>query len=122
MKVTRFDHASVNIHGAVEETQKFYAEFLGLEPIPRPENLRIPGAWYRVGDAQIHVIGVESDGRPGNPVGPHYAVRVEDLEAAIREIEAAGLEHLRLGEGRSSQVWITDPAGNTIELQQDPDC
>ena len=121
MKVTGFSHASVNVHGAVEETLKFYREFLGLEPLERPANLRIPGAWYAAGNAQVHLIGAADDGRPGNPIGPHYAVLVEDLEAAVREIEAAGLEYLRIGEDRESQVWITDPAGNTIELQQDPD-
>ena len=38
------------------------------------------------------------------------------------ELEAAKIEFLRIGEGRDAQVWITDPAGNTIELGQDPDC
>ncbi len=121
MKVTGFSHASVNVHSTVDQTRKFYAEFLGLEELPRPESLRIPGAWYRVGDAQLHLIGAEDDGRPGNPIGPHYAVLVENLEQAIEEIEEAGLDYLRIGEDESSQVWITDPAGNTIELQQDPD-
>jgi catechol 2,3-dioxygenase-like lactoylglutathione lyase family enzyme len=105
----------------VEETLKFYREFLGLAELERPANLSIPGAWLQAGEAQIHLIGAKDDGRPGNPIGPHYAVLVEDLEQAVREIEAAGLHFLRIGNDRSSQVWITDPAGNTIELQQDPD-
>ena len=120
MKITGFSHASVNVHGAVDETLKFYREFLGLAELTRPENLRIPGAWYQAGDAQIHLIGAEDDGRRGNPVGPHYAVLVDDLEAAVAEIEAAGLRYLRIGDDRTGQVWITDPSGNTIELQQDP--
>lgn len=119
MKVTRFDHASINVHGKVEETLKFYAEFLGLGEIPRPAALQIPGAWFRAGDAQVHLIGAENDGRRGNPIGPHFAVRVADLDQAVREIEAAGLKYLKLGEGAQRQVWITDPAGNTVELQQD---
>ncbi len=121
MKVTGFSHASVNVHGVVEETLKFYREFMGLGELERPANLRIPGAWLQAGEAQIHLIGAEDDGRAGNPIGPHYAVLVEDLEQAVREIEAAGLQFLRIGKDQSSQVWITDPAGNTIELQQDPD-
>ena len=121
MKVTRFGHTSVNVHGALEETLKFYTEFLGLDEIPRPAGIGIPGAWFGAGDAQIHLIGAEDNGEPGNPIGPHYAVLVADLEAAVVEIEAAGLRYLRLGKGLASQVWITDPAGNTIEFQQDPD-
>jgi hypothetical protein len=26
-----------------------------------------------------------------------------------------------LGEGRDRIVWVTDPAGNTVEFQQDPE-
>ncbi len=120
MKVTGFSHASLNIHGSVEETKKFYTEFLGLEEKPRPDSLRIPGAWYRAGDAEIHVIGAEDDGRPGNPIGPHCALYVRDLDEAISDLERAGLKYLKMGSAPNTQVWFTDPAGNTIELQQDP--
>jgi hypothetical protein len=27
-----------------------------------------------------------------------------------------------LGEGRARIVWVSDPAGNTVEFQQDPGC
>ena len=120
MKVTGFSHASLNIHGTVEETKKFYTEFLGLVEKPRPESLRIPGAWYRAGEAEIHVIGAEHDGRAGNPIGPHYALYVADLDEAIADLEQAGLKYLKMGSAPDTQVWFTDPAGNTIELQQDP--
>ena len=40
----------------------------------------------------------------------------------VADIEARGLEMKALGEGRHRIVWILDPAGNTMELQQDPDC
>ncbi len=121
MRITGFSHASINIHEAIDETMRFYEDFLGLASKPRPESLRIPGAWYRAGDAEIHVIGAEHDGRAGNPIGPHTALLVADLDEAISEIEAAGLKYLSAGHGMQRQVWITDPAGNTIELQQDPE-
>ena len=43
------------------------------------------------------------------------------LDAAIAELDAKGIEYKRAVQGESNvQIWINDPAGNTIELQQDP--
>ena len=43
-----------------------------------------------------------------------------DLDQAVSELAAHGIEMRVLGEGRSRIVWISDPAGNTVEFQQDP--
>jgi hypothetical protein len=37
----------------------------------------------------------------------------------VANIERAGIEYFRIGDGNDAQVFVTDPAGNTIELQQD---
>jgi hypothetical protein len=49
-------------------------------------------------------------------MGPHLSYYVEDLEGAVRELEERGIEHLRF----RLVVWLKDPAGNTVEIQQDP--
>ena len=120
MKVTRVLHVSVDTPGVLEETKRFYADVLGLSEAKRPD-LGIPGAWEEIGDgAQLHLIECEpSDGKNINPMDPHFCVGVEDLEAAVAELEERGIELVRVGEGASSQVWIKDPAGNIIEFQQD---
>jgi catechol-2,3-dioxygenase len=47
-------------------------------------------------------------------------VAVEDLDAAIAELADRGIQYVRGVQGEGIvQIWITDPAGNTIELQQD---
>jgi hypothetical protein len=47
-------------------------------------------------------------------------VAVEDLDAAITELEARGIDYVRAVQGVDTvQIWIADPAGNTIELQQE---
>ena len=38
------------------------------------------------------------------------------IEAAIEELQERGVEHLRF----QHVVWFKDPAGNTVEIQQDP--
>jgi hypothetical protein len=40
--------------------------------------------------------------------------------SARSELEAIDVKIFSLGSGDAQVVWFSDPAGNTIELQQDP--
>jgi catechol 2,3-dioxygenase-like lactoylglutathione lyase family enzyme len=121
MKVTRFHHVSVNTNGApLDAMVGFYRDVLGLGDEDRPEIPGVPGHWHRVGDQQLHLVGAPPSGRAIDPTGHHYCVAVDDLDAAIAELDARGIAYRRAVQGASTvQIWINDPAGNTIELQQD---
>ena len=121
MKVTRFHHVSVNSNGApLTEIVGFYRDVLGLGDKTRPEIPGIPGHWHTVGDQELHLVGAPPQGTPIDSTGHHYCVAVTDLDAAIAELEARGIEYQRAVQGEGTvQIWIADPAGNTIELQQD---
>ena len=119
MKVTRVGHVSVNVEGDLDATRRFYAEVLGLGDVPRPEIPGVGGHWHALGDTELHLVDAPSRGSAIDPTGPHFCVLVEDLGAAITELEAAGIEYLRGAQGPVVQIWIVDPAGNTVELQQD---
>jgi glyoxylase I family protein len=64
--------------------------------------------------------------RPMNRLGlTHLSLRVEDLQALLPELEAAGVEILRdtridIPEARSAAVFVADPDGTLIELVQQP--
>lgn len=120
MKVTRVLHISVNVPGTLDETRKFYADVLGLNEADRPD-MGIGGAWeWLDNSAQLHLIDCEpGNGEHINPAGPHFCVGVDDLDATVAEFDAKGIEHVGMGEGKSRQVWIRDPAGNVIEFQED---
>ena len=122
MNVTRFHHVSVNTNSApLEAMIDFYHDVLGLEDLARPEIPGIPGHWHGVGDQELHLVGAPPRGTRIDSTGHHYCVAVTDLDAAIAELEARGIELQRAVQGAGTeQVWIADPAGNTIELQQDP--
>jgi len=122
MKVTRVHHVSVNTNGAsVDDVAAFYREVLGLDDAARPDIPGIPGHWHALGGAQLHVVGAPPRGTPIDSTGHHFCVAVADLDAAIAELEDRGIEYQRAVQGRDTvQIWIADPAGNTIELQQDP--
>jgi catechol 2,3-dioxygenase-like lactoylglutathione lyase family enzyme len=121
MKVTRFHHVSVNVNGTdLDETVAFYRDVLGLGDEPRPEIPGVPGHWHTVGQQQLHIVGAPARGAGIDPTGHHYCVSVDDLDAAIAELDARGIAYVRGVQGEGVvQIWITDPAGNTIELQQE---
>jgi glyoxylase I family protein len=119
MKVTRIGHVSMNVEGDLDATRAFYAGLLGLGDVARPEIPGVGGHWHALGEAELHLVDAPSRGTGIDPTGPHLCVLVEDLDAAIAELEDAGIDYLRGAQGPVVQIWIVDPAGNTVELQQD---
>ena len=120
MRVTRIAHVSVNVEGSLDDTRRFYAELLGLGDLTRPDIPGVDGHWHRLGDTELHLVDAPSRGVGIDPTGPHYCVYVDDLDAAIDELVEQDIAYVRGAQGDVVQIWITDPAGNTIELQQDP--
>jgi catechol 2,3-dioxygenase-like lactoylglutathione lyase family enzyme len=120
MKVTRILHHSVNVEGGLAEAEGFYRQLLDLGDLPRPEIPGIDGHWFGVGDAQVHLVDAPAGPGPIRPAGPHVCFGVADLDAAVAELEAQGIDYTRGAQGTTVQIWIVDPSGNTIELQQDP--
>jgi catechol 2,3-dioxygenase-like lactoylglutathione lyase family enzyme len=125
MKVTRLLHASVNVSADLDATRDFYARTLGLESTWRPEIPGVPGAWFAVDAVQLHLVGApERTGRSIDPSAHHVCFAVADLDAAVAELDAAGVAYLRGSQDQHgvevAQVFVTDPVGNVVELQQDP--
>ena len=121
MKATRILHASVNVHGSLDATTAFYADLLSLPSADRPVIPGVEGHWFAVGDAQLHLVDAPKSGAPAiDPTGPHLCVGVEDLDAAVAELDERGIPYVTAQQGDVVQVWIVDPSGFTIELQADP--
>jgi catechol 2,3-dioxygenase-like lactoylglutathione lyase family enzyme len=121
MRVTRFHHVSVNANGTpVEKMAEFYGDVLGLGDKDRPEIPGVPGHWHIVGDQELHLVGAPGSGDVIDTTGNHFCVAVDDLDGAIAELEARGIDYVRAVQGADTvQIWIADPAGNTIELQRE---
>ncbi len=121
MKATRILHASVNVQGSLDTTTGFYAELLSLPSADRPVIPGVEGHWFAVGDAQLHLVDAPCAGAPAiDPTGPHLCVGVDDLDAAIAELDERAIPYVTGRQGDVVQVWIVDPSGFTIELQADP--
>jgi len=115
-----FLHASFLIRDA-DRARAFYGGVLGWPEDARPD-LGFPGVWYRVGDAQLHLI-VPADASflpdPARaPMGrdSHIAVRVFRFDAILKEIESRGGAIRRSEMLGKRRAFIRDPDGNMVEL------
>ncbi len=114
-------HVSLNVSD-LERARRFYGEVLGLEALPRPA-FDFPGAWYRLGDRQLHLIvhpptrtlrgTTEISSREG-----HFAIAVRDYDEARAHLQAAGVPFDARPRGSTpwAQIFLSDPDGNLIEL------
>lgn len=109
-------HVGLNVKD-LEACRQFYVETLGLTPLPRPD-FGFPGVWLQAGNQQIHLLQQSEFQEPA--AGQHFAFEVADLDAAVEELRAAGVQISDAFEipdvGR--QAFLRDPDGNGIELNQ----
>jgi catechol 2,3-dioxygenase-like lactoylglutathione lyase family enzyme len=120
MKLTRILHASVNVEGCLDPARDFYSKLFQMQTAPRPDIPGVAGEWFTIGDAQLHLVDAPHRGAHQiDPTGPHVCFGVEDLDDAVRELEEQSVPYTRANQGEVAQIWVTDPSGFTIELQQD---
>lgn len=131
MEIRRLDHAAVLVKD-VERSRRFYGQVLGMEEVPRPSNFNFPGAWFRRGSAEVHLIGEAEHGRtaqvqPGNyrpdelstGHAAHIAFEVADLEEARRHLRDHNVEIVGGPRPRGDgvlQMYVCDPDDYVIEF------
>jgi catechol 2,3-dioxygenase-like lactoylglutathione lyase family enzyme len=115
MNVAGLHHIALNVDD-LDAATHFYVDQLGFPLLDRPP-FDFPGAWLQAGEHQVHLMvmpGFEADRRQ------HFALRVDDLDAEVASLEAAGVEVFRAAEvaGAGRQAFLRDPSGNRIELNE----
>jgi catechol 2,3-dioxygenase-like lactoylglutathione lyase family enzyme len=103
-------------------SRAFFGEVLGLQEINRPA-FTFPGAWYALGDRQLHIIE-NQDGGGTTPArqsrSDHVALEVPDIAAVKNALQSHGIAfeegtNQQLG---MAQVFCRDPDGHVIEFIQ----
>ena len=112
--VERIEHVAVTVSD-IDRAKHFYGVILGLTEVPRPESFDFPGAWYRNGPADLHLVSrtvIDGDSRR------HVAFFVSDLKLAARVLEANGFPVLweRMKIPKLDRFFTADPDGNRIEM------
>lgn len=119
MQITQSLHAAILVAN-LEQSEQFYEKILGLSKVER--SLKFPGAWYEIGNFQIHLIvtekilpdlvNTEKWGR-----NRHLAFSVTDLDAAKQQLLSHNCPFQVSASGRPA-LFTQDPDGNIIELSQ----
>jgi catechol 2,3-dioxygenase-like lactoylglutathione lyase family enzyme len=131
MKIRTLDHAALLVRD-VEKSRHFYGQLLGLEEVARPGNFAFPGAWFRMGNTQLHLIGELEAGRVEHtePNGyrqdelargycSHAAFEVDDLDEALRYLHDHNIPIVGGPRPRGDgimQLYILDPDNYVVEL------
>jgi catechol 2,3-dioxygenase-like lactoylglutathione lyase family enzyme len=115
----RINHVSVNARD-LQASVDFYVELLGAELLPNP-NFGVDVRWLALGRTQLHLFA--RDLQPSSH--HHFAVTVDDLEPVYRAADRRGAfdreafgNHLVELPGDVVQLYVRDPAGNLVEIDQ----
>ncbi len=114
MRVTQFLHINLEVTD-LERAIAFY-RLLDLEELERAGTPGRAGAWFAFADGRELHLSVG----PAKPASrQHFAILVDDLEAALAAFAAAGapIESERQIEGLV-RFFTRDPDGNRIEVVQ----
>ena len=118
MAFSGIDHAQVAAPTGCEAAARaFYGGLLGLEELPKPEELRgRGGCWFRVGAQELHV-GVEEPFTPARKAHPGFVT--DDLAGVAARLRAAGVEVVEdTAIPGVARIFVADPFGNRLELRQ----
>lgn len=117
--VTALHHVNVTVAPELEAaTKEFYGAVLGLKQVPKPAAARPTGAWYQIGENQLH-LSVD-DEEQGPLSSRHICFSVSDLSTAEERFRAAGVEitaDARPVPG-TQRFYVRDPGGNQLEIVQ----
>ena len=113
-RVEKINHVGIPTDDR-EASIAFFRDLIGLEVIPHQIDDN-PLVWTRAEDGgMVHLI----EPREGVSAGFHVALQVDDIDAALDAVNAAGIEITSgPGERHNGQryFFISDPDGNRIEI------
>ena len=130
MKVLKIDHLGVAVN-SIEEGKQFWMDVLGLkfEGSDTVAEQKVTTGFFPVGESEVELLESTS---PDGPIAKylekrgegiqHIAFRVENLEAALEELKAKGVQLIdqkpRIGAGGAKIAFLHPKAtrGVLVEL------
>ena len=123
-------HAALYVSD-LDKTRDFYTGILGMEEIDRPADFTFPGAYFKRGGAEVHVV-VETEPNRAAQLRPawsdqelrtgyvvHFALEVATLDDYRQALAARGLQPVggpRIRADHVEQIYLADPDGYVVEL------
>jgi catechol 2,3-dioxygenase-like lactoylglutathione lyase family enzyme len=126
--ITCVDHLNVQVPPEKEdEAKRFYGELLGLRPLKKPDSLGPAGQHFCLSEkpyCELHLgVARNAEGQSNKAMRNHLGFQVDDLAAARKRSEAAGVR-IEDAEPAYSQergfhqdrFFVFDPGGNRLEI------
>jgi len=130
LAIEMLHHVSLPVSD-LERARKFYAEIIGLTELERPP-FPFPGAWFQIGDRQLHLIGGDSKAtfridKPVDSHDAHFAIRVRSFKQAVEHLRSLGyapdaVDPMRVSRENAAatagfpQIFVLDPDRNVVEI------
>ena len=129
--MVQLHHVALPVADLARST-RFYVDVLGLRQIARPAAFDFPGAWFALGNGQLHLI-VRPDGttrgdKPLDSRDVHFAVTIHDFDEALEHLrslgyrddaDADGLMRIKANRHPNAgfpQIFLLDPDRHVIEM------
>jgi glyoxylase I family protein len=115
----------------LDRTRAFYCNVLGMHEISRPADFTFPGAYFKRGAAEVHVVVETAPGRTAELRTPwsadelrtgycvHFAFEVPSLDTYRDILAANGVAPVggpRIRADNVEQIYLADPDGHILEL------
>jgi catechol 2,3-dioxygenase-like lactoylglutathione lyase family enzyme len=111
-------HVALETARTDERAALAFWRLLGFEPVDPPPSLRHRAAWLQGGRTQVHLLW---SGDPVTPPQGHTAVVVDDYDATVSRLRAAGYDvEPRREHWGAARSFVRAPGGHRVEIMAAP--
>ncbi len=122
IEILSYNHVGLAVKD-LPTSAKFYREIIGLKPVDVPDNLMAIRRWFQIADGQqLHLLlGRKEPVSNNDRNGTHFSLTIpknsaDKIEAFLKE---KGIEYIRQKRFDGAfQIYVTDPDGYVIELNE----
>ncbi len=120
ISITGYNHVALAVKN-IDSSAYFYREIVGLEPIAVPDNLKAIRSWFKIAPGQeLHLLAGRTDPVTNNDRnGAHFALSIPNADPVEEYLKKKGIPYHRQQRfDKAWQIYITDPDGYVIELNE----
>jgi catechol 2,3-dioxygenase-like lactoylglutathione lyase family enzyme len=119
IEVVRFNHVALHVKD-IAQSAKFYGDTLGLLTVEVPDSMKAIRAWFQLGNGQmIHLLAGRTEPIVNDRNGSHFALFIKSIDETLVFLKKNKMPyHLQVRFGGVKQIYIADPDGYLIEMNE----